>query len=73
MEVEKLNDFLQNCCRICLAIENEMVDSSNIVENFSKSIDQLLLECADMKVMPMAYFESFQIIPISKIELDAER
>lgn len=50
MEVEKLNNFLENCCRVCLAIENEMVDSTNIVENFNKSIDQLLFECADMKV-----------------------
>lgn len=50
MEIEKLSDFLQNCCRVCLAIENEMVDSANIVENFNKTIDQLLFECADMKV-----------------------
>lgn len=50
MEVEKLSDFLQNCCRVCLAIENEMVDSTNIVENFNKTIDELLFECADMKV-----------------------
>lgn len=50
MEIEKLSDFLQNCCRVCLAIENGMVDSANIVENFNKTIDQLLFECADMKV-----------------------
>lgn len=50
MEIEKLSDFLQNCCRVCLAIENEMVDSTNIVENFNKTIDELLFECADMKV-----------------------
>lgn len=50
MEIEKLSDFLQSCCRVCLVIENEMVDSTNIVENFNKTIDQLLFECADMKV-----------------------
>lgn len=50
MEIEKLSDFLQNCCRVCLAIENETVDSTNIVESFNKTIDQLLFECADMKV-----------------------
>lgn len=52
MEVENLSDFLKNCCRICLSVENEnkMVDSSNIVENFNKTIDQLLLECANLKV-----------------------
>lgn len=50
MEIEKLSDFLKNCCRVCLAIENEMIDSTNIVENFNKTIDQLLFECADMNV-----------------------
>lgn len=50
MEVEKLRDFLKNCCRVCLSVENEMVESSNIVENFNKTIDQLLLECANLKV-----------------------
>lgn len=50
MEVEKLGDFLQNCCRVCLSVENEMVDSTNIVENFNKTIDQLLLECVNLKV-----------------------
>lgn len=50
MEVEKLADFLQNCCRVCLSVENEMVDSTNIVENFNKTIDQLLLECVNLKV-----------------------
>lgn len=50
MEVEKLSNFLQNCCRICLAVENEMVDSSNIVENFNKTIDQLLSDCVNLKV-----------------------
>lgn len=50
MEVEKLSDFLKNCCRVCLSVENEMFDSSNIVENFNKTIDQLLLECANLKV-----------------------
>lgn len=61
MEVEKLNDFLENCCRVCLAIENEMVDSTNIVENFDKTIDQLLFECADMKVNNLQIFFSFAI------------
>lgn len=50
MEVEKLSDFLKNCCRVCLSVENEMVDSSNIVENFNKTIDQLLFECVNLKV-----------------------
>lgn len=50
MEVEQLNDFLKNCCRVCLSVENEMVESSNIVENFNKTIDQLLFECANLKV-----------------------
>lgn len=52
MEVENLDDFLKNRCRVCLSVENEnkMVDSSNIVENFNKTIDQLLLECANLKV-----------------------
>lgn len=50
MEVDKLSDFLKNCCRVCLSVENEMIDSSNIVENFNKSIDQLLFECANLKV-----------------------
>lgn len=50
MEVDKLSDFLENCCRVCLSIENEMVDSSNIVENFNKSIEELLLECVNLKV-----------------------
>lgn len=45
MEVEKLIDFLKSCCPICLSVENEMVECSNIVENFNKTIDQLLLEC----------------------------
>lgn len=51
MEVEKLSDFLENCCRICLSIENEMVESTNIVENFNKSIEELLLECVNLKVI----------------------
>lgn len=50
MEVDKLSDFLKNCCRVCLSVENEMIDSSNIVENFNKTIDQLLFECANLKV-----------------------
>lgn len=51
MEVEKLSDFLKNCCRVCLSIENEMVDSSNIVENFNKTIEELLHECVNLKVI----------------------
>lgn len=50
MEVESWSDFLQNCCRVCLAVESKMVESSNIVEDFNKSIDLLLFECANMKV-----------------------
>lgn len=48
--IEQLSDFLKNCCRVCLSVENEMVESSNIVENFNKSIDELLYECANFKV-----------------------
>lgn len=50
MEIEKLSDFLKNCCRVCLSVENEMVDSANIVENFNKTIDQLMFECVNLKV-----------------------
>lgn len=50
MEIEKLGDFLKSCCRVCLSVNNEMVDSSNIVESFNKTIDQLLFECANLKV-----------------------
>lgn len=50
MEAEALTDFLTRCCRVCLSIESEMVDSSNVVENFNKTIDQLLFECANLKV-----------------------
>lgn len=46
----KMENFLKNCCRVCLSIENEMIDSSNIVENFDKTIDQLLFDCANLKV-----------------------
>lgn len=45
MEVEQLSDFLKNCCRCCLSMENEMMESSNLVENFNKTIEQLLFEC----------------------------
>lgn len=48
--IEQLSDFLKNCCRVCLSVENEMVESSNIVENFNKSIDELLYECAKVRV-----------------------
>lgn len=51
MEIEKLNDFLKNCCRVCLSVENEMVESTNIVENFNKTIDQLLFEYTSLKVI----------------------
>lgn len=60
MEVEKLSDFLKNCCRVCLSIENEnvMVDSSNIVENFNRTIEDLLLECVNLKVIVnMRFFD----------------
>lgn len=50
MEVDNLSVFLKNCCRVCLSIENEMIDSSNIVENLNKTIDQLLFECTNLKV-----------------------
>lgn len=50
MQVEKAQEFLRTCCRVCLAVEHEMVDTVNIVENFNKSIAQLLLECADIQV-----------------------
>lgn len=52
IEVDNLADFFKNRCRVCLSVENEnkMVDSSNIIENFKKTIDQLLLECANLKV-----------------------
>lgn len=50
VEIDKLSDFMKNCCRVCLSVENEMVDSSNIVENFNKTIDQLLFECTNLKV-----------------------
>lgn len=50
MDSVQLSDFLENCCRVCLSVENEMVESSNIVENFNKTINQLLLECANLHV-----------------------
>lgn len=50
MQVQKAQEFLRSCCRVCLAVENEMVDTVNIVENFNKSIAQLLLECANIEV-----------------------
>lgn len=59
MQVEKAQEFLRSCCRVCLTVENEMVDTVNIVENFNKSIAQLLLECADIQV-----FDSFDIIKL---------
>lgn len=52
MQVEKAQEFLRTCCRVCLAVEHEMVDTVNIVENFNKSIAELLLECADIQVKP---------------------
>lgn len=54
--IEQLSDFLKNCCRVCLSVENEMVESSNIVENFNKSIDELLYECANFKVRVYFYY-----------------
>lgn len=62
MEIEKLGDFLENCCRVCLSVENEMVDSSNIVENFNKTIDQLLFECANLQVNILQRHEQCKII-----------
>lgn len=56
MEIRKLCEFMENCCRVCLSVENEMVESSNIVENFNKTIDQLLFECANLKVTNEAFF-----------------
>lgn len=56
MDSVQLSDFLRNCCRVCLSVENEMVESSNIVENFSKTIDQLLLECANLHVRYICFF-----------------
>lgn len=58
MEVENLSEFLKNCCRVCLSVENEMVDSSNIVENFNKTIHQLLFECTNLKVNIICSFIS---------------
>ncbi|XP_031626180.1 zinc finger protein 84-like [Contarinia nasturtii] len=52
MEVKKLDEFLKSCCRICLSISiDEMIDSLNVVENFNKTIDQLLFECANLKML----------------------
>lgn len=59
MEVDKLHDFLRSCCRVCLAVENEMVDTMNIVENFNKSIDELLLECASIEVNRRKFAKTF--------------
>lgn len=50
MNNEKLDDFLISCCRVCLNIENVMVDSTHTIENFTKSIDELLFDCGNMKV-----------------------
>lgn len=51
MEVKDVDEFLKNCCRICLSISiEEMVDSLNIVEDFNKTVDQLLFECVNLKV-----------------------
>lgn len=46
MEMEKLSEFLKNCCRCCLSVENEMMESSYLIENFNKTIEQLLFECS---------------------------
>lgn len=63
MEINNLSDFLKNCCRVCLSVENEMIDSSNIVEIFNKTIDQLLFECANVKVnMLLERFKKEQLI-----------
>lgn len=58
MEIGKLYEFMKNCCRVCLSVENEMLESSNIVENFNKTIDQLLFECANLKVTNDAFLFS---------------
>lgn len=68
MQVEKAQEFLRSCCRVCLTVENEMVDTVNIVENFNKSIAQLLLECADIQVFASFYRHknrSLVLIPYS--------
>lgn len=50
MENRKIDEFLQLCCRVCLSVENVMVDTTDTVENFDKTIDELLFTNANMKV-----------------------
>lgn len=50
MENRKIDEFLHLCCRVCLSVENVMVDTTDTVENFNKTIDELLHTNANMKV-----------------------
>lgn len=50
MDKKKLEEFLHSCCRVCLAVESNMINSLDIIENFNKTIDEMLCDCADMKV-----------------------
>lgn len=51
MENQRIEDFLQLCCRVCLSVENVMVDTTDAVENYNITIDELLHTNADMKVI----------------------
>lgn len=51
MEVEKLSDFLEKCCRVCLDSHSEMYSTSYYVQNCNKTIDQLFNECLNLKVI----------------------
>lgn len=51
MSSENLDDVVTSFCRVCLNVENVMIDTSNTIEDFDKSIDELLFDCANMKVL----------------------
>lgn len=45
-----MDDFLNSCCRICLAVEHTMISTFDRIEDFDLAINELLLDCVNIKV-----------------------
>lgn len=45
-----MDAYMENCCRICLVVANTMLSTDEQIENFNKTINELIMDCCNFEV-----------------------